>query len=98
MCIRDRHNAMFNTGYQKQVGEAIKNMQLLVDNPVRLRQFAFDAFGEVGMGLDPTQGGGKHLSAMLDFNSITRDANPMSYSENISLSSILHRSISNINK
>ena len=77
------HNAMFNTGYQKQVGEAIKNMQLLVDNPIRLRQFAFDAFGEVGMGLDPTQGGGKHLSAMLDFNSITRDANPMSYSENI---------------
>ena len=77
------HNAMFNTGYQRQIGDAIKNMEILVDNPIRLRQFAFDAFGENGMGLDPTQGSGKHLSAMIEFNSITRDANPMSYSENI---------------
>jgi|10_taG_2_1085330.scaffolds.fasta_scaffold00829_6 hypothetical protein len=77
------HDAMFNSGYQKQVRDAIKNMELLVDNPIRVRQFAIEAFGQQGIGLDPSQGSGKQLSAMMDFISMSRDANPMSYSENI---------------
>lgn len=74
---------VFRKSFERDLNTSIESMQSLMEDPIRLRKFIALSFGEDGMGIDPTTGGGSHLNNLAFFSSLTKDANPMSYSDAI---------------
>jgi len=75
--------AMYEQNYLEDVKQAVKSMKDLSVDPMRINSFMLQALGSEGMGIDPSTGGARHLSNLAKFSSMTADANPMSYSDQI---------------
>lgn len=76
-------NKVFNELYRDQSAIGVESMKSIMEDPIRVRDFILRAFGEDGMGIDPQSGGGKHLSSLAYYASLTRDADPMSHSDTV---------------
>ena len=74
---------MFNQNYREDVKAAVAAMETVTKDQIRINRFVLDMFGEDSFSSNPESGGSQHLSNIAMFASMSRDANPMSYSENI---------------
>ena len=76
-------NKVFNDLFKDPSTIGLESMKSIMEDPIRVRDFILRAFGEDGMGIDAQTGGGKHLSSLAYYSSLTRDADPMSYSDTV---------------
>ena len=74
---------MFNQNYRDDVIAAVKAMETITNDRIAIRRFVLEMFGEDIISANPESGGSQHLSNIAKFASMSLDADPMSYSENI---------------
>ncbi|MBC8442836.1 MAG: hypothetical protein H8D80_01465, partial [Proteobacteria bacterium] len=86
----DESGKVFRESYEKELKQSFESMRSIMEDPIRLRRFIELSFGEDGMGIDPTTGGGAHLNNLAFFASLTKDADPMSYSDSIVKNKLLN--------
>jgi len=79
----DEAKDMFNQNYREDVIAAVKAMETITNDRIAIRRFVLEMFGEDMIGSNPESGGSQHLSNIAKFASMSIDADPMSYSENI---------------
>jgi len=80
----DESARYFNEEINTPLTQSIRNAQEQIKNPISARRYILDSFGDdslVSM-IDGTESL-KHLNGMQFFAGLTRDANPMSFSESI---------------
>lgn len=87
---------MFNENYRDDIIAAVDGMKTITQDPIRIRDFVLRMFGENAFSVNPESGGSQHLSNLYMFSSMHRDANPMSYSENIVKNKIYNHFVNSI--
>ena len=87
---------MFNENYRDDIIDAVDGMRKENISGVTRRRFILDIFGKDAFSVSPESGGSQHLSNIAKFVSMHRDADPMSYSENIVKNKIYNHYINRI--
>tara|TARA_R110002073_G_scaffold45376_4_gene125138 strand:- start:3038 stop:11632 length:8595 start_codon:yes stop_codon:yes gene_type:complete len=87
---------MYNENYRTDIIAAVNGMKTITEDPIRIRRFVLDMFGSDAFSANPESGGSQHLSNLYMFSSMHRDANPMSYSENIVKNKIYNHFVNSI--
>jgi len=78
------HGRIFKEMYETQMNTNMDWFVKVAKDPIRMRQWILSTMGDEGVSPSPESGEAmNHLSNMHLFSSLTRDANPMSFSENI---------------
>ena len=73
----------YESDYQSRVNKNIDKWKEISKDKVSLRQWVLDEFGDAGLAAMTDGESTGHLNGLFFFSSISRDANPMSYSEGI---------------
>jgi len=87
---------MFNENYRQDIVDAVEGMRIENISGVTRRRFILDIFGKDAFSVSPESGGSQHLSNIAKFVSMHRDADPMSYSENIVKNKIYNHYVNRI--
>ena len=87
---------MYKENYRDDIIAAVEGMRKENISGVTRARFIKDIFGNDAFSVSPESGGSQHLSNIAKFVSMHRDADPMSYSENIVKNKIYNHYINRI--